>query len=500
MSRLVVLVPAILWFLWLDTAKPAGAEPLGPALFLGGLLLALLTAAYAAVRGGRNGRASGRRGPALLRNLQRLALPVLLGWFAVGLFVLGWGHAVVGLTDIASLPGMRAPALLLATLPVYLAWAFLLAAEYPAYRQRREARVLEDVEQGLPVYPAPSRRRFFSLAVRQRLLFALVPLLLLMAARDVTMLLLYAAGAKLGPQIETWLFVISALLVIAISPELIRRLLPTRALSQGALRDRLEALCRRTHLPMRDILVWDTGGSMVNAAVVGFLPGMRYVLLTDVLLDSMTPPQIEAVFAHEIGHVKHRHLLWYFVFLAGMTLFFAGPAGAIWQALAPQYVPGGTVEAFVEYSLGAGSLLVVLAIFGLLSRCFERQADVFAARTLQAQIDEVSLVNGEAPGGHKRLVGTAGADIFSDSLRQAARLNRLPLDVPRKGRGLVGWFNYVADQLAHFLHGTIRSRIDYLEHLARRPHQTHRFDLAVLAVKTAVLVVTAGSASFLVLG
>lgn len=497
MSRLVVLVPAILWFLWLDTAEPAGAEPLGSALFLGGLALALLTAAYAAVRGSRTGGGR-RRAPSLLRNLHRLAQPVLLGWFAVGLFVLGWGHAVVGMTHVGSLPGLRAPALLVATMPVYLAWAFLLAAEYPTYRQRRESRLLEDVEQGLPVYPPPSAARFWSLAVRQRLLFALVPLLLLMVARDVTMLALWAAGAHLGPQIETWLFVISALVVIAISPELIRRLLPTRALPPGPLRDRLETLCQRTRLPMRDVLVWDTGGSMVNAAVVGFLPGMRYVLLTDVLLDSMTPPQIEAVFAHEIGHVKHRHLLWYFVFLAGMTLFFAGPAGALWERLVPAYLPGSTAETLIEYSLGAGSLLVVLALFGLLSRCFERQADVFAARTLQAQIDELDAVQEPPAMRRKTLVGLAGADIFSSSLRQAARMNHLPLDVPRKGRGFVGWFNHAADQLAHFLHGTIRSRIDYLEHLGRRPQQTRSFDLSIVFVKTAVVVVTAGSASFLI--
>ena len=498
MTRLVVLVPAVLWFLWLDTAEPAGAQPLGTALFLAGLLLTVLSAAYAAVRGARSSSGTSRLHP-VLRNLQRLALPVVLSWFVVGLFVLGWGHAVLGVLDVPSLPGLRAPALLLATLPVYLAWAGLLAAEYPGYRARREARVLDDVEQGLPIYPAPSAARFWALAVRQRLLFALVPLLLLMAARDATMLLLWASGARMGPQIETWLFVISALIVIAISPELIRRLLPTRPLEAGPLRDRLEALCQRTRLPMRDILVWDTGGSMVNAAVIGFVPGMRYVLLTEVLLDSMTPPQIEAVFAHEIGHVKHRHLLWYFVFLTGMTLFFAGPAGAMWQLITPSYAPGSAMETSLEYSLGAGSLVVVLALFGLLSRCFERQADVFAARTLQAQVDEAGAPESAFPIVRRPLVGTAGADIFSSSLRQAARLNHLPLDVPRRRRGPAGWLNHAADQLANFLHGTIRSRIDYLEHLARRPYQTHRFDMRVAAVKSAVIIVTAASALFLVL-
>ena len=38
-----------------------------------------------------------------------------------------------------------------------------------------------------------------------------------------------------------------------------------------------------------DVLVWDTGNMMVNACVTGILPGFRYVLLTDALIESLTP-------------------------------------------------------------------------------------------------------------------------------------------------------------------------------------------------------------------
>lgn len=497
MSRLLVLVPTVLWFLWLDVAEPAHAQPMGLALFLAGLLVTVLTAAYAAVRSARGGReGSGMAG--FLGALHRLALPVLLAWFGVGLFALGWGDAALALTDLAALPALRTPGLALATLPAYGAWALLMAAEYPAARQRRESRVLEDIEDGLPIYVPPPALRYWSMALRQRLLFALVPLLLLMAARDAAVLSLWAAGAAPSERMETWLFVGSALLVIAVSPELVRRLLPTRPLAPGALRDRLERLCTRTGLPMRDILVWNTGGSMVNAAVVGFMPGMRYVLLTDLLLDSMTPVQIEAVFAHEVGHVKHRHLLWYFIFLAGMTLLFAGPVEALWRALAPRFPLAGVAGTTVEYVIGIGSLVLVFGLFGLLSRCFERQADVFAARMMQAQVDEAAASVVPGPGTIVAgPVGFAGADIFGSSLRRAAKLNHLPLEVARKGRGPLALFNRATDQLAHFLHGTIGSRIEYLEHLARRPRQTYRFDISIVAVKLGVILVTAGSASFL---
>ena len=56
---------------------------------------------------------------------------------------------------------------------------------------------------------------------------------------------------------------------------------------------------------------------MVNACVTGILPGFRYVLLTDALIDSLTPLEVAAVFGHEIGHIAHRHLLYFAFFFMG---------------------------------------------------------------------------------------------------------------------------------------------------------------------------------------
>ena len=56
---------------------------------------------------------------------------------------------------------------------------------------------------------------------------------------------------------------------------------------------------------------------MVNACVTGILPGFRYVLLSDALIESLTPLEIAAVFGHEIGHVAHRHFLYFAFFFMG---------------------------------------------------------------------------------------------------------------------------------------------------------------------------------------
>ena len=111
---------------------------------------------------------------------------------------------------------------------------------------------------------------------------------------------------------------------------------------------------------------------MVNAAVIGFLPGLRYVLVSDLLLESMSPIQVEAVFAHEIGHVRHRHVVWYFIFLVGMTLFLGGPVEALWRWLVAQEGLEMLGSRPAQYVVGFGSLGAVLVLFGLLSRLFER--------------------------------------------------------------------------------------------------------------------------------
>ena len=43
--------------------------------------------------------------------------------------------------------------------------------------------------------------------------------------------------------------------------------------------------------------------------------------MSDALLESLSDRQIEAVFAHEVGHGRHRHLWWYMAMaVSAMTL------------------------------------------------------------------------------------------------------------------------------------------------------------------------------------
>ncbi len=54
--------------------------------------------------------------------------------------------------------------------------------------------------------------------------------------------------------------------------------------------------------------MWDTGGTLVNAVVVGMVPGFRRIFLTDELLRQFEPREIHAIFRHELGHIVGWHL------------------------------------------------------------------------------------------------------------------------------------------------------------------------------------------------
>src|SRR5947209_20632983 len=49
--------------------------------------------------------------------------------------------------------------------------------------------------------------------------------------------------------------------------------------------------------------------------VAGILPYPRYVVLTDRLISELSPEEVEAVFGHEVGHVKHHHMTYYLGFM-----------------------------------------------------------------------------------------------------------------------------------------------------------------------------------------
>jgi Zn-dependent protease with chaperone function len=121
--------------------------------------------------------------------------------------------------------------------------------------------------------------------------------------------------------------------------------------------------------------------------------------------------------------------------------------------------------------LEIGSVVAFFLTFGFVSRRFERQADVYAARTMQKQSD-IS---------ESSYVGEYGAGIFNSALQRVAIVNNISIR-PRQRRAenlrqrLLGSFDWMLALANNWLHGSVASRMDYLQHLSSDPRRTSRFD------------------------
>lgn len=185
------------------------------------------------------------------------------------------------------------------------------------------------------------------------------------------------------------------LLLLLIAPALIMPLFNKfTPLPQGALRDRLFALARRTRFPTRSIDVMD--GSKRSRHSNAFFTGLgrfRKVVLFDTLITQLTEPELEAVLAHEIGHYKKHHILKMLsVSIAGMFVAFgviAWLARQQWfyRAFGFQHQPGfasaNVLPAMLIFALLAGTITFwVSPLIHSWSRRFEYEADAFARGTM----------------------------------------------------------------------------------------------------------------------
>ena len=191
--------------------------------------------------------------------------------------------------------------------------------------------------------------------------FILLPVLVLLLVRDC---LQSYWPSSLEGQNQSIALAVPLLIISVFYPTLLRVVWPTRRVSNQLLFERLRHFARRWNVRLRDILVWRQGSSE-NAAVVGFLPITRYILISDGLLTNYDDDEIEAVFAHEVGHACQHHLV--LRLLALLAPFLA------WEA-ASTSLP----------ELTGSPLLPVLAIvhvvfvFGRYARMLEHEADMWA--------------------------------------------------------------------------------------------------------------------------
>ncbi|MCL8206588.1 MAG: M48 family metalloprotease [Actinomycetia bacterium] len=224
-------------------------------------------------------------------------------------------------------------------------------------------------------------------------------------ARPVTLLILASAYVTL-------------LLVLA--PRVWPRLVRSRPLGEpeaGAIR----ALARRAGVRVERVSVipWSRQ-RIANAMVVGY--GRPHILVTDYLLAQCTPEEVEAVVAHELGHIRLHHV-WWRAALAWLWIAVAG-AGSALLARLPTTPPvwaaaGGWLVLLVGYfvvgvnavgrrqELAADRYVVQLGVDPRhLASALERLA---VANTLPRRWDKVFRLFQSHPGVEERVRRLVGA-------------------------------------------------------------------------------------------
>jgi len=117
-----------------------------------------------------------------------------------------------------------------------------------------------------------------------------------------------------------------------------------------------------------------------NAAVAGLGAGRR-ILLADTLLENFTDDQIEAVFAHELGHVRLHHVWKILTFTAvfSMAAFFL--TNVLFK-ISSRIFGFSDVSDIAAFALLALILIIVGLLFVPVQNAFlrylEKQADIFA--------------------------------------------------------------------------------------------------------------------------
>jgi hypothetical protein len=212
--------------------------------------------------------------------------------------------------------------------------------------------------------------------------------------------------------------------------------------------------------------------------MIGLIGPFRYILITDALLLAMTqaPEETEAVFAHEIAHVKYRHTLLYCGLLLGAAgaAYLAGAAAAAMSGIswAPDAVAGVALLGYLGF------------VFGYVSRRCELEADLYAVRATECPAGcsppSAGYAAGEAAPGAEEWAAAPYANglcvhrilAMTNALQRIARLNGMASSAR-------GW--------RHF---SIAHRCEVLEGLAANPADVAKYERRIRRLKRVALAVS----------
>jgi STE24 endopeptidase len=168
---------------------------------------------------------------------------------------------------------------------------------------------------------------------------------------------------------------------VVVYPDVYRWIWRATPLREGVMHREVAALIAREGVPVRDVLVMaDERGGGMSAYACGLLDRRRYIFVTAQLLHELQPAELLAVVAHEIGHLKHRHV----ARVGFLTVVSLAAAMGVLTLAVTVAIPNGDsgLRSSLSGLAGALSAMAALIVARRTSRRFEFEADAFSARAM----------------------------------------------------------------------------------------------------------------------
>ena len=318
--------------------------------------------------------------------------------FALSVYLLNlkyWLLKIPGFTTFSILPGS------VAILIFFTFLATIWYYGYPAYYAffscpvERWPYVASNVKLNLPI---------------------LFPWAILTVCYDLLALLTWPSIKKIfDTQIGQFLFfAVFLTLLVLFLPPLIKYWWGCSALPETEKKEGMVNFLREVGFKYRDIVSWPIlEGHIMTAGVMGLLPKFRYILVTDSLINTLSEEELNAVMAHEMGHIRYRHILFYVLFLLGFMAISFGLFDLFFYLMALQPSLLTLLNSQKELQSGIFYLLLSLPIIlsiilyfryimGFFMRNFERQADLYSAKLIGTveptirSLEKIAHVSGQS--------------------------------------------------------------------------------------------------------
>ncbi len=396
-------------------------------------------------------------------NLRLSILAILL--FTIDIYFFSfkqWLLMIPGLARFSVIQGLVAVSLFLFFLSTvwYVAW--------PAYRAlfrmnvQRQSFVLSNLRFNLPV---------------------LFPWFVLTSLYDLLSLSPWTSTSAFLNSLygQMLFFAVFLSLLVLIMPKFIQYWWGCRPIEASEKGRHLAAFLKGQGFRYRQLLSWPIfEGRMMTAGIMGIVPRYRYILVTEALMSALTTEELESVLAHEMGHARYFHLLFYILFFVGFMVISFGLSDVyiylayVWSPLADLISEDDARSMTLFYLSVAIPMLLTLLIYfryimGFFMRHFERQADLYAAKVMGtpafivSALEKIAYLSGKArdlPNWHHFSIGQRVAFLlrtlqFPGLFKKQNRLVLISFLVYLAGVGFLGYILNFGDMKTHMAYDMV---------------------------------------------